>query len=83
MLAKGKSLAYLLDIAGKAVEASTGGNGFTVVAHALAKVGVKNIYGVIGIPVTELASAAQVLALYKTPPKICQAGSTPYLMSPD
>jgi hypothetical protein len=40
--------------------ASTGGNGFTVVAHALAKAGIKNIYGVIGIPVTELASAAQV-----------------------
>ena len=35
-------------------------NGFTVVAHALAKAGIKNIYGVIGIPVTELASAAQV-----------------------
>jgi len=38
----------------------TGGNGFTVVAHSLVKAGVKNIYGVIGIPVTELASAAQV-----------------------
>ena len=36
-------------------------NGFTVVAHALANAGVRNIYGVIGIPVTELASAAQVL----------------------
>ena len=34
-------------------------NGFTVVAHALANAGVRNIYGVIGIPVTELASAAQ------------------------
>ena len=35
-------------------------SGFAVVAHALANAGVKNIYGVIGIPVTELASAAQV-----------------------
>lgn len=34
--------------------------GFAVVAHALANAGVKNIYGVVGIPVTELASAAQV-----------------------
>ena len=35
-------------------------NGFSVVAHALAKLGIKHMYGVVGIPVTELASAAQV-----------------------
>lgn len=45
---------------GGKTQASSGGNGFTVVAHALAKAGIKNIYGVVGIPVTELASAAQV-----------------------
>lgn len=39
-----------------------------MVAHALAKAGIKNIYGVIGIPVTELASAAQVTP---PPPEIC------------
>ena len=44
--------------------AKTSGNGFTVVAHALAKAGIQNIYGVIGIPVTELASAAQVSLHY-------------------
>ena len=38
---------------------ASSGNGFTAVAHALAKAGIRNIYGVIGIPVTELASAAQ------------------------
>ena len=35
-------------------------NGFSVVAHTLAKLGIKHMYGVVGIPVTELASAAQV-----------------------
>lgn len=35
-------------------------NGFAVVARALYALGVRQIYGVIGIPVTELASAAQV-----------------------
>ena len=35
-------------------------NGFAVVARALFALGVRQLYGVIGIPVTELASAAQV-----------------------
>ena len=35
-------------------------NGYSLVAHSLARLGVKLMYGVIGIPVTELASAAQV-----------------------
>lgn len=43
-------------------------NGFSVVAHALAKLGIKHMYGVVGIPVTELASAAQVHHLLLTPP---------------
>jgi len=34
-----------------------------VVARALARLGVRCMYGVIGIPVTELASAAQVDSL--------------------
>ena len=38
-------------------------NGFAVVARALHALGVRQIYGVIGIPVTELASAAQVSIL--------------------
>ncbi len=38
-------------------------NGFAVVARALHALGVRQIYGVIGIPVTELASAAQVRLL--------------------
>ncbi len=41
-------------------------NGFSVVAHALAKLGIKHMYGVVGIPVTELASAAQVLTCFTT-----------------
>ena len=41
-------------------------NGFSVVAHALAKLGIKHMYGVVGIPVTELASAAQVHHLLLT-----------------
>ena len=39
-------------------------NGFSVVAHALAKLGIKHMYGVVGIPVTELASAAQVFTSF-------------------
>ena len=35
-------------------------NGYTLVAQTLASLGVRLMYGVIGIPVTELASAAQV-----------------------
>ena len=35
-------------------------NGYTVVAQTLARLGVRHMFGVIGIPVTELASAAQV-----------------------
>lgn len=35
-------------------------NGYTVVARSLAQLGIRFMYGVIGIPVTELASAAQV-----------------------
>ena len=38
-------------------------NGYTVVAQALARLGVRHMFGVIGIPVTELASAAQVQTL--------------------
>ncbi|KAL0038994.1 hypothetical protein WJX77_004453 [Trebouxia sp. C0004] len=38
-------------------------NGFSVVAHALAKLGIKHMYGVVGIPVTELASAAQAVGI--------------------
>lgn len=41
-------------------DAAVHNNGFTVVAQALAKLGIKHMYGVVGIPVTELASAAQV-----------------------
>ena len=39
-------------------------NGFSVVAQALARLGIKHMYGVVGIPVTELASAAQVCFHY-------------------
>lgn len=39
-------------------------NGFSVVAQALARLGIKHMYGVVGIPVTELASAAQVCLQY-------------------
>ena len=39
---------------------SDSNNGFSVLAHALARLGIKHMYGVVGIPVTELASAAQV-----------------------
>ena len=38
---------------------SDASNGYVVVARALARLGVRYMYGVIGIPVTELASAAQ------------------------
>ena len=41
-------------------ESAVHNNGFSVVAQALAKLGIKHMYGVVGIPVTELASAAQV-----------------------
>ena len=41
-------------------ENSGSNNGFSVVAQALAGLGIKHMYGVVGIPVTELASAAQV-----------------------
>ncbi len=34
-------------------------NGYGVVARTLAALGIRLMYGVIGIPVTELASAAQ------------------------
>ena len=37
-----------------------GSNGFSIAAQALAALGIRHMYGVIGIPVTELASAAQV-----------------------
>ncbi len=37
-------------------------NGYALVAQSLARAGIKLMYGVIGIPVTELASAAQVCA---------------------
>lgn len=36
-------------------------NGYTLVADTLARLGVRFMFGVVGIPVTELASAAQVL----------------------
>ena len=39
---------------------SAGSNGFSIAAEALAALGIRHMYGVIGIPVTELASAAQV-----------------------
>ena len=35
-------------------------NGYTLVADTLARLGVRLMFGVVGIPVTELASAAQV-----------------------
>ena len=35
-------------------------NGYTLVSQALYRMGIRNMYGVVGIPVTELASAAQV-----------------------
>ena len=38
-----------------------GNNGFSIAAQALAALGIRHMYGVIGIPVTELASAAQVI----------------------
>ena len=44
-----------MDVAGGA-----GSNGFSIAAKALAALGIRHMYGVIGIPVTELASAAQV-----------------------
>ena len=40
---------------------SGGGTGYNVIAKQLAALGVQAMYGVIGIPVTELASAAQVV----------------------
>jgi hypothetical protein len=54
------NIAMPADMGSGSTGTGKGGNGFTVVAHALAKAGIKNVYGVIGIPVTELASAAQV-----------------------
>ena len=44
-----------------AAQAASGGNGYSLVARALKAAGIKHMFGVIGIPVTELASAAQVL----------------------
>ena len=41
-------------------------NGYTLVADTLARLGVRLMFGVVGIPVTELASAAQVLGLHKS-----------------
>ncbi|KAK9828489.1 hypothetical protein WJX72_000277 [[Myrmecia] bisecta] len=38
-------------------------NGYSVAAEALAALGIKHIYGVIGIPVTELASSAQAAGI--------------------
>lgn len=38
-----------------------GSNGYSIAAQALAALGIRHMYGVIGIPVTELASAAQVI----------------------
>lgn len=35
-------------------------NGYAIAARTLAVLGIRHMYGVIGIPVTELASAAQV-----------------------
>ena len=37
-----------------------GSNGYSLVARALKAAGIRHMFGVIGIPVTELASAAQV-----------------------
>ena len=37
-------------------------NGYGVVARTLAGLGIRHMFGVIGIPVTELASAAQARA---------------------
>ena len=47
-------------------ESAVHNNGFSVVAQALAKLGIKHMYGVVGIPVTELASAAQVRLVFMT-----------------
>lgn len=46
-------------------------NGYTLVAQTLASLGVRLMYGVIGIPVTELASAAQVCHNYLPPYRPC------------
>jgi len=55
-------------------------NGFSVVAHALAKLGIKHMYGVVGIPVTELASAAQVHhPLLTCLPRLWHAASPAYM----
>eukprot|EP00955_Chlamydomonas_euryale_P004558 48662-Chlamydomonas_euryale.AAC.2 len=42
------------------------GDGYEVTALALAKLGVKYMFGVVGIPVTPLASSAQVRAPHPT-----------------
>ena len=52
------------------------GNGYMVVARTLARLGIRYMYGVIGIPVTELASAAQAclcLFLWQALPAACLA----------
>jgi hypothetical protein len=47
-------------------ESSVGGcNGYTLVAKSLARCGVTLMFGVIGIPVTELASAVQVMTHFR------------------
>ena len=43
-----------------AQQVASGSNGYSLVARALKAAGIKHMFGVIGIPVTELASAAQV-----------------------
>lgn len=56
--------AQLHDAAGPCATACAGGlNGYNVIARQLAALGVRSMYGVIGIPVTELASAAQVCGM--------------------
>ena len=45
-------------------------NGYTLVADTLARLGARLMFGVVGIPVTELASAAQVLL--RPPAMPCQ-----------
>ncbi|KAL3141143.1 hypothetical protein ABBQ38_003493 [Trebouxia sp. C0009 RCD-2024] len=44
-------------------ESSASNNGFSTVAQTLARLGIKHMYGVVGIPVTELASAAQAVGI--------------------
>lgn len=54
---------YSMGKASRWVNAAGGAssNGYSIAAQALAALGIRHMYGVIGIPVTELASAAQVI----------------------